>query len=109
MPGTCTQKYNKITINKDGCLCYDITLKWNYKSRTLDISMPGYGKKQVQKYNHPKPTKPQHCPWEPNPKTFGANMKEPPPKDKIAPLEEKDKKYTQKNVSHAGHSKIVHH
>ncbi|KAL7483265.1 hypothetical protein ACHAW6_008916 [Cyclotella cf. meneghiniana] len=65
-----TQKYYEITINKEGSLYCGITLKWNYKNRTLDISMPGYVEKQLQKYNYPKPMKLQHCPWELNPKMF---------------------------------------
>jgi hypothetical protein len=58
--------------------------------------MPGYVEKQLLKYNHPKPTKPQHCPWEPNPKTFGTSTQEPLPKDKSPPLDDTRKKYIQR-------------
>ncbi len=33
-----------------------IRLKWDYKARTLDISMPGYILKQLQKYKHDSPS-----------------------------------------------------
>jgi len=57
--------------------------------------MPGYVEKQLLKYNHPKPTKPQHCPWEPNPKKFGTSTKAPLPEDKSPPMDDTRKKYIQ--------------
>ena len=71
-----------MTSDKEGSLFCSITLKRNYKNRTLDILKSGYVKKQLQKYNYPKPMKLQHCLWEPNPKRFGANTKEPLPEEK---------------------------
>jgi hypothetical protein len=39
-----------------------ITLKWDYKSRTCDISMPGYVSKLLRKFQHDAPKHPQHTP-----------------------------------------------
>ena len=47
-----------------------ITLKWNYEKEYMDIYMPNYVHKNLIKYGHEKPRKPQHCPYEPAPKTY---------------------------------------
>ena len=54
---------NGFTIAEDwkGELYYGITLKWDYEKGMVDISMPGYIKKVLQKYKHEKPKKHQHC------------------------------------------------
>jgi hypothetical protein len=37
-----------------------MTLKWDYKSRTCDISMPGYVSNVLSKFQHDAPKHPQH-------------------------------------------------
>ncbi len=44
--------YYKEVIDWTGGLCCGITLDWNYKDRCIDISMTGYTKKQLKKYDH---------------------------------------------------------
>jgi hypothetical protein len=39
-----------------------ITLKWDYKKRTCDISMPGYVSNVLSKFQHDAPKHPQHTP-----------------------------------------------
>jgi hypothetical protein len=39
-----------------------MTLKWNYKNRTCDISMPGYVSNVLGKFQHDAPKHPQHTP-----------------------------------------------
>ena len=65
----CLKENYDLTQDWDGELYCGIKLKWNYDERTLDISMPGYIVKQLQKYKHDTPTRPQHCPYssQPNP------------------------------------------
>jgi hypothetical protein len=43
--------------------------------------MPGYIKKVLQKYKHHTPSKPQHCPYAPAPKQYGAKAQAPLPVD----------------------------
>ena len=43
-----------------GVLYWGITLKWDYKARQLDISIPGYVKDALQKFQHPNSTRPQN-------------------------------------------------
>jgi hypothetical protein len=39
-----------------------MTLKWDYKTRTCDISMPGYVSNVLSKFQHDAPNHPQHTP-----------------------------------------------
>jgi hypothetical protein len=39
-----------------------MTLKWDYKTRTCDISMPGYVSNVLSKFQHDAPKHPQHTP-----------------------------------------------
>jgi hypothetical protein len=39
-----------------------MTLKWDYKNSTCDISMPGYVSYVLSKFQHDAPKHPQHTP-----------------------------------------------
>jgi hypothetical protein len=39
-----------------------MTLKWDYKNKTCDISMPGYVSNVLSKFQHNAPKHPQHTP-----------------------------------------------
>ena len=92
------REHYDITIDKEGKLYCGITLEWDYDKRTLDISMPGYVKKQLIKYNHPTPKSPQHCPWSPQPIHYGSKTQEPIPPDKSPELEKDGVKLIQQVV-----------
>jgi hypothetical protein len=47
-------------------------LDWDYKNRTVDLSMPGYIKAALHKYQHPAPTCPKRAPHGWNPPIYGA-------------------------------------
>jgi hypothetical protein len=66
----CTETY-KIVEDWTGNLYCGINLEWNYGKRWVDIAMPIYVIKYLTRYNHPPPLKPQHCPYTPNPITYG--------------------------------------
>jgi hypothetical protein len=63
----CLKKKYKLTKDWDGNLYCGIKLNWNYDDRTPDILMPGYIIKQLQKYKHAIPAKPQHYTYTPQP------------------------------------------
>jgi hypothetical protein len=86
---------NELTKDWDGDLYCGIKLKWDYNARTLDISMPGYIIKQLKKYKHASPTRPQHCPYTPEPKRYGSDTQRPLPKDTSPPLSKEDIKHVQ--------------
>ena len=46
-----------------GDLYCGITLDWNYDQGYVDISMPGYVQRLLDKFKHDKPTKPQYSPY----------------------------------------------
>ena len=87
-----------VEVDWNGALYCGITLEWDYKNRTCDISMPHYVQKQLTRYDHPSPRRPQNCPYSPNPIKYGRKAQEPLPEDKSPPLDEKGKKYIQQVV-----------
>jgi hypothetical protein len=58
-----------------------INLEWNYDARWVDIVMPVYAIKNLTRYNHPPPLKPQHYPYTPNPIVYGKDNQAPTPGD----------------------------
>ncbi len=64
---SCLKRDYKLTKDWAGDLYCGISLKGDYARRWLDISMPGYIKKQLLKYKHIM-RRIQHCPHLPKPK-----------------------------------------
>ena len=58
---TLIKRYN-VTTDWKGGLFVVIKLKWDYKKLTLYIRIPTFIPTALHKYQHPKPTKPQHVP-----------------------------------------------
>ncbi len=81
-----------------GNLYCEITLKWNYKKHHVDLAMPAYVMKQLTKYSHVAPLKPQLCPYVPNPIKYGKDNQLPSPLDKSPCLNKAQKKCIQKIV-----------
>ena len=81
-----------------GKLYCRITLKWNYKKHHVDLAIPAYVKKQLTKYSHVAPLKPQHCPYAPNPIKYGQDNQAPSPLVKSLRLNEAQKKRIQQIV-----------
>ena len=53
------EKYGVTQYWTGGLYC-GITLKWDYNTRLLGISISGYLKDALQKFQHPNPTIPHH-------------------------------------------------
>eukprot|EP00804_Cyclotella_cryptica_P009932 CCRYP_017361-RA/>CCRYP_017361-RA protein AED:0.34 eAED:0.36 QI:0/0/0/1/0.5/0.33/3/0/441 len=81
-----------MSIDWDGALYCGIQLDWDYNNRTLDISMPRYINK------HPIPSSPQHGPYKPYPKKYGAAAQDPIPTDDSASLDRNGHKRIQQIV-----------
>jgi hypothetical protein len=62
------------------------------------ISMPAYVAKQLLRYKHPHPEKPQHCPYSPNPIKYGKYNQDTIPSDTSPKLNEAGKKRIQQIV-----------
>jgi hypothetical protein len=56
------KEHYTMSIDWDGALYYGIQLDWNYNNRILDISMPNYIHKVLQRFQHsiPSPLKIAH-------------------------------------------------
>jgi hypothetical protein len=61
----------EIFEDRAGDLYCGINLKWNYVKGYVDLTMTKYVMKQLTRYAHPTPLKPQHCPFAPNSVTYG--------------------------------------
>ncbi len=61
--------------------------------------MPTYVAKQLLWYEHPHPTKPQHCPYNPNPIKYGQDNQATDPIDTSPKLDEANKKRIQQIVA----------
>jgi hypothetical protein len=62
-----------------------MTLKWDYKKRTCDISMPGYVSNVLSKFQHDAPKHPQHTPSQYVTPVYGAKTQY-ATKDETPPL-----------------------
>ncbi len=60
--------------------------------------MPKYIMKQLTHYAHPAPLKPQHCPFAPNPITYGKDNQAPNPTNESPLLDDAGKKQIQQVV-----------
>jgi hypothetical protein len=68
----CIKKNYNISSDWNGLAYCGLTLDWDYTHRTVDLSMPGYIKAALHKYQHPAPARPEHAPHTWNPPTYGA-------------------------------------
>ena len=75
------KRYYKVTVEWKGEKCVGMNLKWDYKKRRLETSVPGFVASKLHKYQHPKPTKPQHSSSNLAPIQYGANIQESTPTD----------------------------
>ena len=64
-----------------------IKLDWNYEKKFVDTSMPDYIPKALNKFQHPKPSTPQHAPATVAPIKYGAKIQY-TEKDMSPPLSE---------------------
>jgi hypothetical protein len=56
------KKHYDLTIDQDGQIFCGIHLLWDYKKRTVDLSMPNYVTKARARLRHSPPAKQQHSP-----------------------------------------------
>jgi hypothetical protein len=68
----CIKKNYSISSEWNGTSYCGLTLDWDYKDHTVDLSMPGYIKAALHKYQHPAPARQEHSPHTWNPPIFGA-------------------------------------
>ena len=64
----------------------------------VDLSVPGYVQRKLTKWQHPKPKKPQHSPYQASPIVYGAKVQQPVQLDVTAPLTDSQIKRVQEIV-----------
>jgi hypothetical protein len=65
------KNYN-ISNDWNGTAYCGLTLDWNYQDRIVVLSMPGYIKAALHKYQNPAPARPEHSPHTWNSPIYGA-------------------------------------
>ena len=60
--------------------------------------MPGYIIKQLKKYKHDCPDRPQHCPYAPTPKQYGSESQRPLPPNTSPYLSKEDIQHVQRVI-----------
>jgi hypothetical protein len=68
----CIKNNYNISSDWNGSAYCGLTLDWDYKNRTVYLSMPGYIKAALHKYQHAAPARPEHAPHMWNPPIYGA-------------------------------------
>jgi hypothetical protein len=91
---TLQQQYS-VSEDWTGARYCGLTIEWDYLNRTVDISIPGYIERTLQRFQHPPPTRPQHSPHAWQKPTYGAAIQYAPTPDTTAALDAKDTKHVQ--------------
>jgi hypothetical protein len=75
------------TVSKywTGGLYCGITLHWDYAIKHVDLSMPGYIKYALHKFQHPLPKRPQNAPHNWTVPAYGQRIQYAPPPDATPP------------------------
>jgi hypothetical protein len=66
------EKHYQISCDWTGGAYCGLQLDWYYKNRCVDLSMPGYIKAALHKFQHPPPTCIENAPHTWSPPVYGA-------------------------------------
>jgi hypothetical protein len=86
----CLKSLYEVTTDWTGELYLGITLKWNYSRRFVELSMPGYIDKALQRFGIETPSRPVHAPHTWSAPTYGQKTQITPLPDitlELAPAE----------------------
>ena len=91
-------KTYKTSSEWEGKRYIGLTLEWDYINRFVHVSMPGYCDKACQRFQHARPTKPQHQPYPHVEPTYGAKQQFAQDDDQSPTLSKEDKTFIQEVV-----------
>ena len=80
------------SIDWEGAQYCGLALAWNYPEEYVDISMPGYLKKALKKFNHKPPKRPEHAPHDWTAPIYGQRTQQQATQASTAPLLPPDRK-----------------
>lgn len=84
-----------ISIDRKGSRYIGIDFDWDYENREVHLSMLGYVKKALKRFNHAVPNKPQNQPYPHVPPNYGAKVQYSAPDDTSPVLDKANKRYIQ--------------
>eukprot|EP00957_Ditylum_brightwellii_P074959 5696564-Ditylum_brightwellii.AAC.1 len=83
------RKYYSISIDKEGKNCCGLTIDWHYADDFVDICIPGFVPKALEKFQHVPPARPQYAPHQWNRPAYRKKMLYAPPLDASKKLDKK--------------------
>jgi len=84
------EKYYEVSMDWKGKSFCGMHLDWDYKNCKVDLSMPNYIQKDLIKFGHSKPKKPQHSPYQAVSANYGSKTPQQPKSDNT-PLSQPNK------------------
>jgi hypothetical protein len=84
------KKNYEISSNWTGSEYCGLKIDWDYNNGTVDLSMPGYIKAALHKYQHPTPAHAEHAPHTWNSPVYGAKTQYIVETEDIPPLSPKE-------------------
>jgi hypothetical protein len=105
------KEHYKFTVDHDGRNYCGMQLDWNYRHQYVDVSMPGYNLKALQRLQHQKPKRPQYPPHAWNKPVYGKSQQLAPEPDTTELLnDDASKKYIQSAVgSYLYYGRAIEH
>jgi hypothetical protein len=85
----------EITVDESGSRFCGLFMDWDYNERKVHISIPGYVKAALTRFQHERPKKPQNQPYPHNPIQYGATAQYVEQKDESPLLGKDDKRFIQ--------------
>jgi hypothetical protein len=82
------EQHYEVNVDWKGQLYCGVHLDWDYKHRTVHLSMPDYISKALARFQHSPPLKPQHSPYQASPIQYGKTVqlvKAPDTSPKLSP------------------------
>eukprot|EP00804_Cyclotella_cryptica_P008225 CCRYP_015155-RA/>CCRYP_015155-RA protein AED:0.23 eAED:0.17 QI:0/0/0/1/1/1/3/0/935 len=70
------EMHYECSMDWKGELFCGVRLNWDYKNRTVRLSMPNFVRSALHKFAHPQPAHPQHSPYKAAPITYGSTTQE---------------------------------
>jgi len=92
------KEHYEITEDWEGTKYCGITFDWDYENREVHMSMPGYVRKALVRFQHPVPEKPEHQPYESAKPAYGAKVQYAKEVLDSPKLNKEDKKYVQQVI-----------
>jgi hypothetical protein len=80
------KQHYTMKIDWTGSKYLGLNLHWDYKNRHVDISMPGYIDRVLERFAHPHPNRPQHSPHSWTPPHYGAGAQQAEDEEESPPL-----------------------